>query len=143
VDPTKRYTWPEIHCAFGKDYSRGLESLPHDTDAGTLRYGLLIIVIAQSDGIDPCGTSKLLLAPPQKSTRSTTLSRGHGEEVGTPHEIRNGTVTVVSSMHDMVIAEASPTPYPNPLMVIGVGYKASSPISCRSLHPRGDCLPRR
>src|SRR3712207_2704589 len=70
--------------------ARSLKSLPHKREAGALRCSLPALVVAQSDRIDPCLASKVLLALLQKNTSSTALRRGHGGEMCTPHRIRNG-----------------------------------------------------
>jgi hypothetical protein len=57
------------------------ERLPHNADARTLERGLLVLEVPHCDSIDPCLAGKIILAPLQKCTSRTALSRGHSTEM--------------------------------------------------------------
>jgi hypothetical protein len=68
------------------------ESLPNNRKAGPLSRSPLALFVAQSDCIDPCVASKVILAPLQKSTSSTALRRGHQ---GRRESLNEGTVVLL------------------------------------------------
>ncbi len=69
------HSWSNARALLDQDNTCGLESPAHDSDAGPLSGGLLILKVPDGDRIDPCRTGQVVLAPLQESSSGTALRR--------------------------------------------------------------------